>query len=167
MRARQPAVSFSDSPEPDNIKSSLDRGSYMNRICSLYIYLFILAPSTQTTSHPQQPHTHYPHCLEQTQTHHPTKWKQLLSKLFHLLQYFAKLGNAHTPLLNEPVRFYHTHWSHFCFFLQLSYSVELCFTFNRLCCVLVTVKGTVRCSFVGFHVASRLHWMKNWDIYSI
>ncbi len=82
----------------------------------LYHLVFKLASSTQKTNYPKQPHTHFPHCLEQTQTHHPTKWKQLLPKLFHLLQYFAKLSDAHAPLLNKPVRFYHTLFPSFLFY---------------------------------------------------
>lgn len=58
----------------------------------------------QTTSSPQQPHNRYPHRSQQTQTHHPTKWKQLLAKLLHLLQYFTqkkKLCNTHTHTHRE------------------------------------------------------------------
>lgn len=129
--ARRPAIWFSDELQP--AASPLMTEDDLDELH--YHLIFELAPITQTTSYPQQPHTHYPHCLEQTQTHHPTKWKQLLSNLFHLLQYFAKLSNAHTPPLNKPVRFYHTLLflsSFFFFFLQLPYSVELCFRFYTL-----------------------------------
>lgn len=94
-RAAQ-TVLIASSPSPD---SGRLREGYLNGFSSFKNCLY----QPQTTSNPQQPHTCYPHRSEQTQTHHPTKWKQLLAKLFHLLQYFIKEKKKplqHTQLLN-------------------------------------------------------------------
>lgn len=115
--ARQLAIQFTDSPVTSRQSFSKETPKLPNLYQHIKVIFFILAPSIQTTSCPQKPHIHYPHCLEQTQIHHPTKWKQLLSKVFHLLKYFAKLSHTHTPLVKRPVWFHHTLWRFRRFFL--------------------------------------------------